>query len=223
MTVQTPKRSSLLPSTYNKHQSLDAVQHCVNAVARHRLHSITMFSPGRLRRDDDEDWGCIGDGEGHGRMSQLGERPQSAMRTTPSHLRNVTEDLRRPPPQSVRGRSNTTTDSDVSSGPRPPLIQTESEGYDRRSAAFSTYSRTERSASIGRTLRSKASRLLRRQESTGNYSLRTIDWSEELDDSPYQTASGPSMTVKRNIRLPGRWSPPECKPTGSFWSLQATY
>ncbi|MDI1491602.1 MAG: hypothetical protein OHK93_002811 [Ramalina farinacea] len=172
-----------------------------------------MFSPGRLRRDDDKDWGCIGDGEGHGRMSQLGERPHSAMRTAPSHLRNVTEDLRRPPPQSLRGRSNTTTDSDVSSGPRPPLIQTESEGYDRRSAAFSTYSRTERSASIGRTLRSKASRLLRRQESNGNYSLRTIDWSEELDDSPYQTASGPSMTLKRNIRLPGRWSPPECKLT----------
>ena len=154
-------------------------------------------------------------------MSQLGERPPSAMRTAPSHLRTVTEDLRRPPLQSIRGRSNTTTDNDIVSGPRPPLIQTGSEGYDRRSAALSTYSRAERSASIGRTLKSKASRLLRRQESNGNFFLRTVDWSEELDDSPYQTASGPSMTLKRNIRLPGRGSPPKCKPNhdrGPLWA-----
>ena len=153
-------------------------------------------------------------------MSQLGERPASAMRTTPSHLRNVTEDLRRPSPQSVRGRSNTTTCNDVSSAARPLLLQSESEGYDRRSGAFSTYSRTERSASIGRTLKSKASRLLRRQESNGSLSLRTIDWSEELDDSPYQTATSPSMTPRRNTRFPGRWSPPDCKPTHAFILLK---
>ncbi|KAG8532243.1 uncharacterized protein KY384_003884 [Bacidia gigantensis] len=123
-----------------------------------------------------------------------------------------------------RGRSNTSTE-DYPPTLRKPyrLEEANRHSYDRRSGPMSFHTRNERSGSFSRSLKKKASKLLRRPESTDNdnddnlTSLRTVDWSSELDDAPFQApeSSKPqnSLTVryqpsyqeawiKQNISLP---------------------
>ena len=144
------------------------------------------------------------------KMYQLGERPHSAMRQASSHQRTMTEHLRRPSPMQARGRSNTLTSDYIPPDTSPPFSFHETAGmpYDRRSTAMSVHSRNERSGSFSKSLKTKASRLLRRQESNTNLtSLRVVDWSEELDESPYEPPSGPSLSPQRNTRHTRQGSP----------------
>ncbi len=138
---------------------------------------------------------------GHDRIQQLGERPLSPMRQTPHHQRSATEDLRRPPIPKLRSRSNTSTSNDISfrgqAASQPSLETSDSYGSrnlnDRRSLPPGGHLRGERSESLRMTLMKKGSRLLlKRQNSQQNLtSLRTVDWSQELDESPYYEKSNP--------------------------------
>ena len=159
-----------------------------------------------------------------GGLSQLGARPYSAMGQTGHHQRTVTEDLRRPKhsPMQSRGRSNTATLNDFPSQIRAPYVIDQTSGMpsDRRSASISLHSRNERSESFSRTLRTKASRLLRRQENDENLtSLRTVDWSEELDETPYE--DGPSLLPRRGLKVAKRGSPSGGMPSPDVLSLVA--
>ena len=171
-----------------------------------------MFSPGRLKEHEGDDAGSSWQDEGKSKIYQLGERPHSAMTQTSSHQRTMTEHLRRPPPTPARGRSNTMTSNYVPPNTTPPSSFQAASGmrYDRRSTAMSVHSRSERSGSLSKSLKTKASKLLRRQDSNTNLtSLRVVDWSEELDESPYKPPMGPSLSIRRNTRYTRQGPPSE--------------
>ena len=137
--------------------------------------------------------------------SSFEARPLSSMRQATNHQRTMTESVQRPLQPSVRLRSHTA--NGLNTLGRPLLsLDTEVRNYESRPQSVNYHGRTESSSSLKRTLKSKASRLLRRQTSHGNLtSLQPIDWSEELDDSPWEKSS-PSLSAKRQTRKNHRLS-----------------
>ena len=139
----------------------------------------------------------------------------STGRQPTNHLRTMTESIERPTSilPEPRRRSSTATSSEIKALGRPSLtIETGRRPYDRRSTSLGFHARNERSGSFTKTLKSKASRFLRRQDSHGNLtSLKPIDWSDELDDSPWRT--GPN-SPKRDTKRLQRMSRLEGKPRG---------
>ena len=162
-----------------------------------------MFGPGRLDNNNDNGWEANGQENERESMSQLSKRPYSAMPQQAHHQRTMTEEVRRPRPAPIPShvRSNTAESNDFPLSFRAPLgtREAESSPYDRCSTSISLHSRNERPGSLGRTLKSKASKLLGRQGNDGNLtSLGTVNWSQKFDDLPYE--AGPSLSPQRNIR-----------------------
>ena len=142
------------------------------------------------------------DNTAHWTTAHPGARPISTISQRTNHQRTMTERIERPPQIPPRLRSHTSTGNDLNGLGRPSLsVETDSRAFDRRPASMSLHARGERSSSLTKQLKTKASRFLRRQASHGNLtSLQTIDWSEELDDSPYEAPSSstsPKLTKRR--------------------------
>ncbi|KAL9100356.1 MAG: hypothetical protein Q9163_004257 [Psora crenata] len=139
----------------------------------------------------------------HGKMSVRAARPYSAMGQQTNHQRTMT---------AARRRSKSST-NDLSSAVRAPPVTPKvgSTPHDRRQGSLSLPSISDRSGNIGKALKTKASRLLRRQEDDdddGNLtSLKPLDWSEELDESPHVT--WPSLATRTIVGRERKWSQAE--------------
>ena len=175
-----------------------------------------MVGPRSPQEEDGSDtWGDDWQNASYDDLPSPTERPQFTIRQPTNHQRTMTENIPRPssiqsPP---RRRSNTVSPNERIALSRPTLtIETGRKPYDRRSTSLGFHGRPERSGSFTQTLKTRASRFLRRQDSHGNLtSLKPIDWSDELDESPWQTES---RSPKREAKRLQRMSRLEGKPRG---------
>ena len=170
-----------------------------------------MISPGWLPPTQVEDQHQKFHWQNVGHLRSLEDKKRERSYPTSHHNRTMTEQLSRPSTTSPRTRSNTTVD-DYPPTLRKPVRGNEGErtSIDRKSASMSLQSRNERSGSLSRTLKQKASRLLRRQDRDNDdnlTSLRTVDWSSELDDLPRQSLDRQparhSLSIRRESHVRG--------------------
>ena len=162
-----------------------------------------MLSPGRLRLEPKEDVGSKSSGNEKSRKFPSGERCHSTVKQTPNHHRTITDHVNKPSMLQPRGRSNTTGMNHLPPGSNGTYIPKGTEGVqvDRPSIAMNVHLRNDRSGGFSKSLKTRASKLLRRQESSSNLtSLGGVDWSEELDESPYECQSTQPVSPQRSIR-----------------------
>ena len=161
-----------------------------------------MMDHGASQEEAYMDW-SLSPVAGQERMSQIDEQSTSTFRRPASHHRNMTESLSRPLIPQPRLRSNTSTNDLPATR---PLLKIETDGQERRPMSMSLHARTDSSSSLTQNLKSKASRLLRRQGSHGNLtSLHTIENTEEERDeagASSSTSTSPKRAPRKLQRSP---------------------
>ena len=168
-----------------------------------------MSSLGRLKIESEKDLGSNRHGNERKRILQYNERRHMAMRSTSKHQRIITDHIGKPSVLQTRGQSiTTTTDYPLPNRNGTSLPNdTVAIAPDRRSIAMGIRSRSDRSGGFSKSLKTKASKLLRREaNSTDLTPLRAVDWSEELDESPYEPHATQSTSPQHNLRHKHRGS-----------------
>ena len=159
-----------------------------------------MNDHGPLQEEDHTDWAGAWNTREH-RLSQIEGQSFSRIRQTTGHQRNLTEQVSRPSLHQPRLRSNTSTNG-LHDG--RPQLKIDTDGRDRRPASMSLHARNESSSRLAQNLKSKASRLLRRQGSHGNLtSLQTFEYPEEDQTTSQQpTSQQPSPPLSSPKKAP---------------------
>lgn len=162
-----------------------------------------MQSPSGVKEEEDAGSGMYRHNGGAPRCVYLGEGPTSAIPRPSNHQRTQTEMLRRPTPTQNRGRSTTISSTPYNmSGDHP--FSFNSTPHQRHPSSDTVQTRSEKSGSLGHTLKTKASKLLRRNEDRGNLTPLTSmkDWSDEFDEAPYEPASTTDRKILADGMLP---------------------